>query len=337
MVRRWNLEYVRIAGLERQVSRIGLGTWSMGGGWWSEVDDATAVATLLEALDRGINLIDTAPIYGFGRSEEIVGKALAQFGRRDEVVIATKCGLEWGPGGAWRNASRSRILEEVEGSLRRLGTDYLDIYQIHWPDPLTPAQESAEAMYELYRSGKIRAIGVSNYSVAEMEDFRKFAPLYTAQPPYNIFERQIEEDVLPYCREHGIATLVYSPLCRGLLSGKYTLDTRFDDYVRVHLDPKFRQPYYGEYLAAVAELDRLARERYGLRVVHLAMRWVLDRPGVSVALWGARRRDQLEPLEGMMGWHLTERDMLDIDAIVGRHVHTPVGPEYMAPPLRARS
>ncbi len=330
------MEYVTIPGLDRDVSRIGIGTWSMGGGWWSDIDEATAVATLLSALDQGINLIDTAPIYGFGRSEEIVGKALAQFGRRDEVIVATKCGLEWGDGGAWRNTTRRRILREIEDSLRRLRTDYVDIYQIHWPDPLTSAQETAEAMYELYRSGKVRAIGVSNYSAAEMEDFRRHAPLHTNQLPYNIFERQIEGEILPYCVQHGIATLVYSPLCRGLLSGRYTLDTRFSDYVRVELDPKFRQPHYGKYLAAVAALDKLAQERYGRRVVHLAMRWVLDRAGVSVALWGARRPDQLDPLDGMLGWHLTAQDVQDIDAVVDEHVDTPVGPEYMAPPLRAR-
>ncbi len=328
------MEYTRIPGLDLDVSRIGLGTWSMGGGWWSEVDDATAVATILAALDKGINLVDTAPIYGFGRSEEIVGKALAQFGRREQVVVATKCGLEWGEGGAWRNASKPRILEEVEDSLRRLGTDHIDIYQVHWPDELTPAQETAEALYQLLRQGKIRAIGVSNYSVTQMEEFRRFAPLHTAQPPYNIFERDAEKDILPYCLRHGIATLVYSPLCRGLLSGKYSRDTRFQDYVRVELDPKFREPYFSKHLAAVGELDRFAQDKYGRRVVHLAMRWVLDRPGVSVALWGARKPEQLEPLEGMLGWQLTEADMETIDALVARHVDTPIGPEYMAPSHR---
>lgn len=329
------MEYIRILCLDREVSRIGLGTWSMGGGWWSDVDDATAVATVLRALDAGINLVDTAPIYGFGRSEEIVGRALAQFGRREQVVIATKCGLEWGEGGVWRNATKDRIVTEVEASLRRLGTDYIDIYQVHWPDPLTPAQETAEAMYRLLQAGKIRAIGVSNYSVEEMEEFRHYAPLHTHQPPYNIFEREIERDVLPYCLRHEIVTLVYSPLCRGLLSGKYTADTRFQDFVRVNLDPKFREPYFSKYLGAVAALDKLAQERYGRRVVHLAMRWVLDKPGVGIALWGARRPEQLEPLEGMLGWHLTEQDMRDIDSIVEQHIDAPVGPEYMAPPLRS--
>src|ERR1700689_2882967 len=178
-----------------RLSRIGLGTWAIGGWMWGGSDEAESIKTIHAALDRGISLIDTAPVYGFGRSEEIVGRALAQAGRRKQAVIATKVGLAWRDGKPYRDASKSRIVQEAEDSLRRLQTDVIDIYQVHWPDPKTAIEETAEAMATLYRAGKIRAIGVSNFSPAEMDAFRAVAPLHTVQPPYNLFERGIENSV----------------------------------------------------------------------------------------------------------------------------------------------
>jgi aryl-alcohol dehydrogenase-like predicted oxidoreductase len=201
-----------------KVSRIALGTWAIGGWMWGGTNEDESIQTIHAALDRGINLIDTAPVYGFGRSEEIVGRALAQNGRRKQAVIATKVGLAWKDGNPYRNGSKSRIVQEVEDSLRRLQTDVIDLYQVHWPDPNTAIEETAEAMAALYRAGKIRAIGVSNFSPEQMDAFRAVAPLHTAQPPYNLFERGIEKAVLPYCRDNGITTLVYGSLSRGLLS-----------------------------------------------------------------------------------------------------------------------
>jgi aryl-alcohol dehydrogenase-like predicted oxidoreductase len=164
---------------------------------WGGTDEKDAIRTIHAALDRGITLIDTAPVYGFGRSEEIVGKALAEGGRRERVLIATKVGLGWNNDKPFRDGSKARIFKEVEDSLRRLQTDVIDLYQVHWPDPNTPIAETAEAMAALHRSGKIRAIGVSNFTPAQMDVFRGVAPLHTAQPPYNLFERAIERDVLP--------------------------------------------------------------------------------------------------------------------------------------------
>ena len=169
----------------------------MGGWMWGGTDQRESIATIHAALHQGINLIDTAPVYGFGVSEEIVGAALE--GARSQAVIATKTGLEWRDGKIYRNATRARIMQEVDDSLRRLRTDYIDIYQVHWPDPLVPVEETAEAMRSLYEQGKIRAIGVSNFSVAQMERFRQVAPLHVLQPPYNLFERAIEAEILPYC------------------------------------------------------------------------------------------------------------------------------------------
>ena len=188
-------EYIKIDGTNLVSSRIALGTWAIGGWMWGGTDEKESIRTIHAALDQGINLIDTAPIYGYGRSEEIVGEALHQHGRRESVILATKVGIDWTNGKIERNSTRQRILKELGDSLRRLQTDYVDIYQVHWPDPFVPIEETAATLRELNEQGKIRAIGVSNYSPEEMERFRTIAPLHTIQPPYNLFEREIERDV----------------------------------------------------------------------------------------------------------------------------------------------
>src|ERR1700687_2655276 len=214
------MELADIPGTSLKVSRVAIGTWAIGGWMWGGTDEAQSVATIRAGLEHGINIIDTAPVYGFGRSEEIVGKAIAEAQLRSRVVIATKAGLEWDGGRVFRNASRARILREVDDSLRRLRTDYIDIYQVHWPDPLVTIEETAEAMHALFKQGKIRAIGVSNFSVGQMERFRRVAPLHVLQPPYNLFERGIEADLLHYCRNTTIALIGNIALRRRLLSGR---------------------------------------------------------------------------------------------------------------------
>jgi aryl-alcohol dehydrogenase-like predicted oxidoreductase len=280
-----------------------------------------------------VNIVDTAPVYGFGRSEEIVGRALAQNNKRKDVILATKVALEWDPqaGKVWRNASESRIRQEVEDSLRRLQTDVIDIYQVHWPDSQVPFAETARVLDQLRAEGKIRAVGVSNFSVDQMEAFRQGTALAVCQPPYNIFERKIEVDILPYCQKGDIATLTYGALCRGLLSGKMRADTVFtgDDLRRV--DPKFKSPRYMQYLGAVDALQELAQKRHGKDIIHLAVRFILDK-GVSVALWGGRRPDQMTPLSQVFGWSLSDEDYQAIDRIAEQYVTDPVGPEFMAPP-----
>jgi len=322
-----------IPGTSLEVSRVAIGTWAIGGWMWGGTDDAESIAAIRAAFEHGINLVDTAPVYGFGHSEEVVGQAVAEAGLREQIVIATKTGLEWRDGRPFRNASRARILQEVEDSLRRLRTDYIDIYQVHWPDPLVAIEETAEAMRTLFTQGKIRAIGVSNFSVEQMERFRNVAPLHVLQSPFNLFERQIEQDLLPYCRKNNIATLGYGALCRGLLSGRMTADTVFtgDDLRRT--DPKFGAPRFPQYLSAVQKLDLLARERFGKRVIHLAVRWMLDK-GITTALWGARHPEQLQPVNGVSGWQLDAAAMAEIDRILRETITDPVGPEFMAPPAR---
>ena len=328
-----HMEYAEIAGTGLKPSRVALGTWAIGGWMWGGTDEEQSIATIRAAVERGINLIDTAPAYGFGRSEEIVGKAIAEGKLRSHVLLATKVGLEWRDGQVFRNASRARIRQEIEDSLRRLRTDVIDVYQVHWPDPTVPIEETAEAMAELLKQGKIRAIGVSNFSVAQMNRFRKIAPLHVVQPPYNLFERGIEAGVLPYCRRNNIATFGYGALCRGLLSGRMRDETRFEGDDLRRQDPKFRQPRFGHYLDAVARLDQLAKQRYGKRVIHLALRWILDQ-GITAALWGARTPDQLQPVAGVGGWSLDAGAKAEIDRILKELIADPVGPEFMAPGTR---
>jgi aryl-alcohol dehydrogenase-like predicted oxidoreductase len=323
-----------IAGTNLQCSRIGLGTWAIGGWMWGGTDEAESIRTVQAGVDRGISLIDTAPVYGMGASEDLVGRALAEGGRREQVLLATKAGLGWDGDQPYRDARPERIERELESSLQRLRTDVIDIYQVHWPDPLVPIEETAGVMKNLYNAGRIRAIGVSNFSADQLDRFREIAPVHVLQPPYNLFERGIEDGVLRYARNHGLTTLTYGALCRGLLSGRMAEETRFEGDDLRRIDPKFQHPHFRRYLAAVDELDTLARERFGKRVIHLALAWVLSRPGVGAALWGARHPDQLAPLEDIAGIELDADTLAEIDRILDKTVTDPVGPEFMAPPPR---
>ncbi|XSG83315.1 MAG: aldo/keto reductase [Methyloligella sp. ZOD6] len=329
------MESIEIGNSGLTASRIGLGTWAIGGWMWGGTEEADAIATIRQAVEQGVTLIDTAPVYGFGYSEEIVGKALAEGSLRDKVLIATKVGLNWGADEKpFRDSSPARIRQEIEDSLRRLKTDAIDLYQVHWPDPKTPFAETAEVLESLRKAGKIRAIGVSNYTPAEMDDFRKGGTLDAVQPPYNLFEREIEEDVLPYAELNGLTVLCYGALCRGLLSGKVTADRTFAGDDLRNNDPKFQPDTLPNYLAAVKDLQALAQERFGKSVLALAVRWVLDQ-GPTIALWGARHPGQLEAMADIDGWHIDEGAKLEIDAILKRHIPEPISPAFMAPPKAA--
>ncbi|MFY9770901.1 MAG: aldo/keto reductase [Xanthobacteraceae bacterium] len=326
------MERIEIGKSGPTTSRIGLGTWAIGGWMWGGTDEAQSIATIRSAVERGISLIDTAPAYGFGRSEEIVGKALAEGSLRDKVQIATKVGLAWKDGKVFRDSRPARIRKEIEDSLRRLRTDYVDLYQVHWPDLETPIAETARTLADLRRQGKIRAIGVSNYSPTQMDAFRAVASLDAVQPPYNLFEREIDGDVLPYAKHTALTVLSYGALCRGLLSGRMTADTKFDGDDLRKVDPKFQGQRFRQYLAAVDQLKKLAQERFGKSVLALAVRWVLDQ-GPTIALWGARNPSQMDPIAEIDGWHIDAATKREIDAILKRNITDPVSPSFMAPPV----
>lgn len=327
------MEFTTIPNINKKVSRVGLGTWAIGGWMWGGTEEKNAIATIHRALDLGINLIDTAPVYGFGVSEEIVGKALKLYGKREQIVIATKVGLSWKNKQVYRDARKKTLTEEIEASLKRLQVDYIDLYQLHWPDPLTPISETAEMLKKLLDEGKIRAIGVSNFSVEQVNEFQKHAPLHSLQSPFNLFEREIEEKQLACCIQKGLAILGYGSLCRGLLSGKMDKTKQFkgDDLRKV--DPKFVEPRFSNYLAATKKLEQWSQKTHQKPLLALAVRWSLDK-GINVALWGAREPQQMEGLDSIWGWKLTKADFIAIDSILQETIPSPTGPEFMAPPNR---
>ncbi|GBD56612.1 aldo/keto reductase [Gluconobacter wancherniae] len=321
---------IHIPGIDTPVSRVALGTWAIGGWMWGGPDDDNAVRTIHRALDEGISLIDTAPVYGFGHSEEVVGRALAE--KPNKAVVATKLGLNWKDEKPFRDSTPARIRKEVEDSLRRLRVETIDLEQIHWPDDKTPIEDAARELQKLHQEGKIRALGVSNFSPRQMDIFREVAPLSTIQPPFNLFERTIEKDILPYAKKHDAVVLAYGALCRGLLTGKMNSETTFPKSDLRSADPKFQSPNFANYLAAVDGFKKLADAR-GKSVMAFAVRWVLDQ-GPVIALWGARKPEQVSGINDAFGWSLTDDEKKAVDDILARHVPNAIDPTFMAPPER---
>ena len=271
---------------ELDVSRIAFGTWQLGGDW-GPTDTAAAMDAIRRAADGGVTFFDTAQGYGFGQSEQLLAAALRRVPRH-EVVIATKGGLRPEGAGIVRDASAAWIRQGVEASLHALGTDYVDLYQVHWPDPATPFEETADELGKLVADGKILHVGVSNFDVEQMEAFSATLPVETLQPPYHLFRREIEESILPYTRAHDIGVLVYGPLGHGLLSGHLRPDTQFAAGDWRGSSDAFRGDAYRDNLAKVTDLDRLAREDLGITLSQLAMAWTLANPAVHVAIVGTR-------------------------------------------------
>jgi aryl-alcohol dehydrogenase-like predicted oxidoreductase len=302
-----------------KVSRIAFGTWQLGGEW-GPTDEEAAMAAIRRAADRGVTLFDTAQGYGFGASERLLAKAL--HGRsRDELVIATKGGLRPdGKGGVTRDASPDWIRRGVDDSLRALSTDAIDLYQVHWPDPNTPLQETAAVLAELVAEGKVRHVGVSNFDTAQMAAFSEVLPVETLQPPYHVFRRDIEADVLPYTARHSIGVLVYGPLAHGLLSGHLDLATRFapDDWRSK--SPVFHGDDYRRNLEAVAALESFARTELGTSVSRLAVAWVLAHPAVDVAIVGTRNPAHVDDALVAADLHLDDEALARIDAIMSDSV-----------------
>jgi len=325
------MQYVTIPGTDLYASRISLGTWAIGGWMWGGTEERQSIDTIHAALNKGVNLIDTAPVYGFGASEEIVGKAVEEYGQRGKLFLSTKVSLEWKDGRVFRNGSRDRVMREVEESLKRLRTDYIDIYFVHWPDLTRPIAETAKAMRDLYEQGVIKAVGVSNFTQDQMEAFRAESPLHVCQPPYNIFERSIESDVKPYCERNNIVLMTYGALCRGLLSGKMSKGRKFEGDDLRKGDPKFKEPRLSQYLKAVEKLEKLAGKRFNKSLLAFSVRWVLEK-GVPIAIWGGRNPSQMDPIDDIVDWSMDLATLSTVDSILAEFVKAPVGPEFMAPP-----
>jgi len=285
----------KLGSSDLEVSSIALGAWGIGGPpFWGERNEDESVKTIQKAIDCGVNLIDTAPVYGFGRSEEIIGKAIR--GRRDKVLLATKCGLRWKEPvlrAMYKNLSPGSIWEELEASLARLKTDYIDLYQIHWPDPNSSLEQTLMALTLLKAQGKIRHFGVSNFDFETLARAYGFAPIDSIQPKYNMLERGIEADTLPYCVENNIGVLAYSPLASGVLTGKYGAETKFDGWRGKGDFGVFRKEVFGPAMEKVRKLKEVSGD-LGVPLTHLAIKWVIDKPGVTSALVGANTPGQVE-------------------------------------------
>jgi aryl-alcohol dehydrogenase-like predicted oxidoreductase len=314
-----------------EVTPLAYGTWQFGGDW-GRVDERAAIEAIGHARSQGINFFDTAQAYGFGRSERLLGRALATEMRsaRGSVVIATKGGLRMDGANLVRDASPAWLRKGAEASLDALGTDYIDLYQVHWPDPATPIGETAAALADLVREGLIRHVGVSNYTPAQIGQFAAVLPVETIQPPYHLFRRDIETGLLPYAAAHNIGVLAYGPLAHGLLGGAITGATRFGpgDW-RAH-SPAFTGAGFARNLQVVAALRAFAADR-GATVAQLAVAWVLARPAVQVAIVGARTPAHLTESLGALDLTLSQADLAEIDTIVAAAV--PVGgptPEGMS-------
>jgi aryl-alcohol dehydrogenase-like predicted oxidoreductase len=301
------------------VSRVAFGTWQLGGDW-GHFDEDAAIAAIQHARELGVNLFDTAQAYGFGKSEKVLGKALrAELDRnRDQVVIATKGGINPGSDRP-RDARREWLRSGVESSLHNLGVDYIDLYQVHWPDADTSAEETAGALQELVDEGKIRHVGVSNYDEEQLAAFDLVRPVETIQPPYHLFRRDIEDKVLPYAREHSIGVLAYSPLGSGLLTGQLTPDSTFESSDWRSRSTAFRGETLRQNLAVVDKLTELASSR-GLSIGQLATAWVLAQPGVHVAIVGARSARNIENSLAAADVDLSEMDLTEIEKIVAEGV-----------------
>jgi aryl-alcohol dehydrogenase-like predicted oxidoreductase len=312
-----------------QVSPVIFGAWAIGGWMWGGSEEAESIDAIRASIDAGVTTIDTAAIYGMGHSEELVAKAVE--GRRSQVIIATKCGMRWdGPADQgsdpWpqkdnagrdvlirKNARPESILYECEQSLKRLKTDVIDLYQIHWPDTSTPVEDSIGAMVRLKEQGKIRAIGVSNYDETWLARALKVGQIDSHQPPYSIISRQIEARVLPFTREHDIASIVYSPMERGLLTGAVTIDRQFaeGDHRAKH---KFFRPENRRRVLNSLEKVKPIADRHRASLAQLMIAWTIHEPGITAALVGARNADQAHHNAAAMSIRLSEPERAEIRA-----------------------
>lgn len=297
------MRYHQLGNSDLNVSVIGFGGWAAGKLFWGEdVVDADSIAAIHRALDLGINLFDTAPVYGAGHSERILAQALGA--RRREVYVATKCGRLRSPEGKlYNDSSPAALKSECEASLQRLRTDVIDLYQVHWPDEAVPFEETMAALLDLQQQGKIRYIGVSNFNVQQMEQMRAVGELTSLQPPYSLLARGIEAEILPYCRQHSLGVLAYSPMRRGLLTGKYRPGATFPASDSRSQDSMFQGQRLARIVAAVGEMAAMAAE-HGKTPGQMAIAWVLSQPGVTVALCGAKRPYHIEESVGAAEWEL---------------------------------
>jgi aryl-alcohol dehydrogenase-like predicted oxidoreductase len=314
--------YRKLGMSDIEVPVVMFGAWAIGGWYWGGADDSESMRAIHKALDLGVNCFDTAPAYGFGHSERILARALKD--RRKEVIIATKCGLRWdervgqlhfetkdAAGNVrmiHKNLSKESIVHECEKSLERLETDYIDLYQCHWPDETTPLEETMEALLSLKEQGKIRAVGVSNFPKALIEKCLMITDIASDQPKYNLLARDIEQDILPYCLENHIGVICYGPLGQGLLTGKVTADRQFaEDDLRERFQIWFKPANRKRALSVLEKIKPLA-DKYEATLGQVAINWVINQPGVTSAIVGARNASQVAENAGATEFEMSDED-----------------------------
>ncbi len=312
---------VRLGMTDLEVSPIAFGTWQLGGEW-GQFDENEGIAAIRQARELGVNFFDTAHGYGFGASERVLGNALRDDieHHRDDVVIATKGGLRMTDDGLVRDSSPDWLRSGLDDSLAALGVDYVDLLQVHWPDPKVPLAETAGALQGLVDEGKVRHVGVSNFDPEQMAEFAKTRPVETLQPPYDLFRRDIEHEILPYCSKHDVGVLIYGPLSHGLLTGAMDENTTFapDDWRSGA--PFFKGDAFRQNLEVVSQLERFAQERFDVSVSRLAIAWTLANPAVQVAIVGARHPDHIEDSVAAAELDLSKDDLEQIDRITAGSV-----------------
>ncbi len=305
-----------------KLTTIGFGSWAIGGGdWqfgWGDQDEQEAVDAIVAAVDAGVNWIDTAAVYGGGRSEELVGRALKALGSTRRPIVATKCGrVMCSPTQIDKVLKRESIIAECEASLKRLGVDVIDLYQMHWPEPDEDIEEGWETLVDLKRQGKVREIGVSNHNVEQMQRLQAIHPIASLQPPYSMLRRDIEAEILPYCAANQIGVICYSPMQKGLLSGKFTLERALNLSEKDHRsrDPQFQSPAIEVHLERIEKLRPIA-EAHGRTVAQLAIAWVLRRPEVTSAIVGSRRPEQVAETTLASNWTLSQQEIEAIERLL---------------------
>ena len=293
------MKFRKLGQSDLNCSVIGLGTWGMAGSFWGKVDDDQSIATIRAGLEAGINLIDTAPVYGDGHSEEVVGRALEGL-KREDIVLATKCGRF--------TCETEKIRQELETSLKRLKTDYIDLYQVHWPDDKVPFEETFGELENMRKQGKIRYIGVSNFSVEQTEEASKYCQIVSTQPQYSLLVRDIEKDMLPCCVEKNIGILSYGSIGAGALTGKFKEKPVFkEDDERASFYTFFQEQNWPKTKQMIDTLEEIAAS-HGKPTVHAAINWVLKQKGISVALVGARTPEQVRMNAQAADWELTDEE-----------------------------
>ena len=302
-----------------ELTTVGIGTWAMGGPWqfgWGPQDDNDAVAAIIRGLEEGINWIDTAPIYGLGHSEELIAKALKQ--TKIKPIIATKCGLIWDKKGTRiPHLKKESIRKECEDSLRRLNIEVIDLYQMHWPEPDSDIEEAWTEMVRLQESGKVKYLGVSNFTIEQIKRVQKISTVASVQPPYSMIHREIEDELLGFCGKNNIGVIVYSPIQRGLLTGKFNYDRLAnlapDDHRRKNAD--FQEPRFGATMELVEQLKPIAQKK-SVTVAQLAVGWILRKKEVTAAILGVRKPEQIIETAAAMDVELTAKEIEQIEKLL---------------------